>query len=92
MDGADERLRGERTSGIWKVLSEKSCGCQRKVGMFIYAAVRINGRTGTQAMCWLRGGQSPHSGVLGASAYSRIHRHINPCELGVCVPHLRRHV
>lgn len=27
----EERLRGERTCEIWKVLSEKSCGYQRKV-------------------------------------------------------------
>lgn len=27
------RLRGERTCEIWKVLSEKSCGYQRKVDM-----------------------------------------------------------
>lgn len=29
----EERLRGERTCEIWKVLSEKSCGYQRKVDM-----------------------------------------------------------
>lgn len=28
------RLRGERTCEIWKVLSEKSCGYQRKVDMW----------------------------------------------------------
>ena len=55
----ERRLRGERTCEIWKVLSEKSCGYQRKVDMwwFMQQWGLMRGRACKRCAAW--GGSVP---------------------------------